>query len=124
MGQAARYHAEEFRNARDNYYTEGAEIQGQWHGQLAAQWELSGPVDETHFQRLAQGHHPITDETLVRHRGTRPRAETADGHPVQTMEHRAGWDFTFSAPKSVSLTALVGGDDRVRGASLCGRRGD
>jgi len=30
------------------------------------------------------------------------------------MEHRAGWDATFSAPKSVSLTALVGGDDNVR----------
>ena len=114
-GQAARYHAEEFRNARDNYYTEGAEILGQWHGQLAATWELSGPVDETHFQRLAQGHHPITDETLVRHQTARAY-ETADGHPVHTMEHRAGWDLTFSAPKSVSLTALVGGDDRVREA--------
>jgi conjugative relaxase-like TrwC/TraI family protein len=32
------------------------------------------------------------------------------------MEHRVGWDATFSAPKSVSLTALVGGDDRVREA--------
>jgi conjugative relaxase-like TrwC/TraI family protein len=32
------------------------------------------------------------------------------------MEHRAGWDATFSAPKSVSVTALVGGDDRVREA--------
>src|ERR1039457_3930297 len=30
------------------------------------------------------------------------------------MEHRAGWDATFSAPKSVSLTALVGADERVR----------
>jgi conjugative relaxase-like TrwC/TraI family protein len=29
------------------------------------------------------------------------------------MAHRAGWDATFSAPKSVSLTALVGGDPRV-----------
>ncbi|MGC9223653.1 MAG: MobF family relaxase, partial [Terracidiphilus sp.] len=28
----------------------------------------------------------------------------------------AGWDATFSAPKSVSVTALVGGDDRVREA--------
>ena len=26
-------------------------------------------------------------------------------------EIRAGWDATFSAPKSVSLTALVSGDD-------------
>jgi conjugative relaxase-like TrwC/TraI family protein len=30
------------------------------------------------------------------------------------MEHRAGWDATFSAPKTVSLAALVGGDERVR----------
>jgi conjugative relaxase-like TrwC/TraI family protein len=36
------------------------------------------------------------------------------GGTVSTMGHRAGWDATFSAPKSVSLTALVGGDDRVR----------
>src|SRR6185312_15649198 len=35
---------------------------------------------------------------------------------VTTMEHRAGWDATFSAPKTVSLTALVGGDERVRKA--------
>ena len=39
-----------------------------------------------------------------------------EGKTVKTMEHRAGWDATFSAPKSVSLTALVGGDDRVREA--------
>ncbi len=32
------------------------------------------------------------------------------------MEPRAGWDATFSTPKSVSLTALVGGDERVREA--------
>ena len=32
------------------------------------------------------------------------------------MEHRAGWDATFSAPKSVSITALVGGDERLREA--------
>jgi conjugative relaxase-like TrwC/TraI family protein len=38
------------------------------------------------------------------------------GDTVRSMEHRAGWDATFSAPKSVSLTALVGGDDRVKEA--------
>jgi len=38
------------------------------------------------------------------------------GDKVTTMEHRAGWDATLSAPKSVSLTALVGGDERVREA--------
>src|SRR6202021_3964807 len=42
--------------------------------------------------------------------------EGADGKTVAPVEHRAGWDATFSAAKSVSLTALVGGDDRVRDA--------
>ena len=41
----------------------------------------------------------------------------AEEHGKQgTLEHRAGWDATFSAPKSISLTALVGGDPRVREA--------
>jgi conjugative relaxase-like TrwC/TraI family protein len=39
-----------------------------------------------------------------------------DGTTTKAVEHRAGWDATCSAPKSVSLTALVGGDDRVREA--------
>jgi conjugative relaxase-like TrwC/TraI family protein len=42
--------------------------------------------------------------------------KNADGSTTKSVEHRAGWDATFSAPKSVSLTALVGGDDRVREA--------
>ena len=42
--------------------------------------------------------------------------EGKNGKEITTVEHRAGWDVTFSAPKSVSLTALVGGDERVREA--------
>ena len=41
---------------------------------------------------------------------------TTRGERATTMEHRAGWDATFSPPKSVSLTALVGSDERVRAA--------
>jgi conjugative relaxase-like TrwC/TraI family protein len=52
---------------------------------------------------------------LVRHQTAREYVN-AQGDTVRTMEHRAGWDATFSAPKSVSLTALVGGDDRVKEA--------
>jgi len=52
---------------------------------------------------------------LVRHQTARD-TKNARGDAVTTMEHRAGWDATFSAPKSVSLTALVGGDERVREA--------
>jgi conjugative relaxase-like TrwC/TraI family protein len=114
-GQARRYHAEEFQNARDNYYTEGNVIRGVWHGQLAERWGLVGNVREDQFERLAEGQHPITGEQLVRHQTAR-ETKNARGGTVTTMEHRAGWDATFSAPKSVSLTALVGGDERVREA--------
>jgi conjugative relaxase-like TrwC/TraI family protein len=114
-GQARRYHAEEFQSARDNYYTEGDVIRGVWHGQLAERWGLAGNVREDQFERLAEGQHPITGEQLVRHQTAR-ETKNARGDTVTTMEHRAGWDATFSAPKSVSLTALVGGDERVREA--------
>jgi conjugative relaxase-like TrwC/TraI family protein len=113
--QARAYHAEEFGNARENYYTAADRIRGEWHGQLARQWSLAGAVQDEQFQRLAEGQHPLTGASLVRHRT--PCTYTNDrGHAVTTMAHRAGWDATFSAPKSVSLTALVGGDERVRRA--------
>lgn len=114
-GQAQNYHKTEFANAKANYYTEQASIVGQWHGKLAASWGLTGAADETHFQRLAQGQHPVTSAQLVQHQVKRTKTNEK-GEPQSIMEHRAGWDATFAAPKSVSLTALVGGDERVRAA--------
>jgi conjugative relaxase-like TrwC/TraI family protein len=114
-GQARAYHSEEFGNARENYYTKADEIRGEWQGKLAEQWGLRGQVREEQFHRLSEGQHPITGEQLVRHQTTREYVNE-HGEKIKTMEHRAGWDATFSAPKSVSLTALVGGDDRVREA--------
>src|SRR5713226_2807559 len=113
--QALAYHAEEFSNARENYYTQGDQIRGEWHGRLAEQWELRGEVGEEQFQRLAEGQHPVTAEQLVRHKAAREYVNE-HGQKTRTMEHRAGWDATFSTPKSVSLTALVGGDERIREA--------
>src|SRR5215469_13075017 len=113
--QAEIYHREEFANAQANYYSEGESIKGQWHGRLAEQWGLRGEVDQELFARLANGQHPSTSEQLVRRTTAREYVD-ARGETIKTMEHRAGWDATFSAPKSVSLTALVGGDDNVRRA--------
>ena len=114
-GQAQTYHKEEFANAQENYYSAGDRIRGEWHGKLATEWSLQGEVREQHFVRLAHGQHPVTGEQLVRHQTAREYLN-GRGETVSTMDHRAGWDATFSAPKSVSLTALVGGDDRVRQA--------
>lgn len=114
-GQAQRYHADEFQNARDNYYTESHVIRGVWHGQLAERWGLAGNLREDQFERLAEGQHAITGDQLVHHHTAR-ETKNARSETVTTMEHRAGWDATCSAPKSVSLTALMGGDQRVREA--------
>jgi conjugative relaxase-like TrwC/TraI family protein len=113
--QAQTYHAKEFTSAAQNYWKQDDRTLGEWHGKLAEEFGLDGAVDAEHFARLADGQHPYTAEQLVRHRVVQ-EYERADGKAVAPVEHRAGWDATFSAPKSVSLTALVGGDNRVREA--------
>jgi conjugative relaxase-like TrwC/TraI family protein len=114
-GQAQAYHKSEFANAKENYYTEGERVRGEWQGQLAARYGLHGEVNEEQFARLSEGQHPQTGEALIRRQQAHEYIN-AQGETVRAMEHRAGWDATFSAPKSVSLTALVGGDGRVREA--------
>ena len=109
------YHKREFTSPDQNYWSEGQQVQGQWQGQLAEKFGLSGVVGAEEFQRLSEGQHPYTAEQLVMHRQSFEYAN-ADGKTVNSVQHRAGWDATFSPPKSVSLTALVGGDERIRTA--------
>jgi conjugative relaxase-like TrwC/TraI family protein len=111
--QAQNYHAKEFTAKEQNYWSQSGELQGEWQGRLASQFGLAGAVSAEDFARLSQGQHPQTGEQLIRQRASYQYMD-ADGKTVKTMEHRAGWDATFSAPKSVSLTALVGGDENVR----------
>ena len=111
--QAQNYHAKEFTAKEQNYWSQRGEIQGEWQGRLAPQFGFAGAVSAEDFARLSQGQHPQTGEQLVRQRASYQYMD-ADGKTIKTMEHRAGWDATLSAPKSVSLTALVGGDENVR----------
>ena len=114
-GQAQTYHAKEFTAKEQNYWSQQGAAIGEWQGRLQEKFELSGSVSANDFARLSQGQHPQTGEQLIQQRASYEYANTGGG-TIKTMEHRAGWDATFSAPKSVSLTALVGGDDRVREA--------
>src|SRR3984957_15153470 len=109
------YHKREFTSPDQNYWSQGQQVQGQWQGQLAERFGLSGAVGAEEFQRLSEGQHPYIAEQLVMHRQSFEYAN-ADGKTVNSVEHRAGWDATFSPAKSVSLTALVGGDERIRAA--------
>jgi conjugative relaxase-like TrwC/TraI family protein len=113
--QAQTYHVKEFASAEQNYWQQKGATLGEWHGELAKRFGLAGAVSADHFARLAQGQDPITGDQLVSHRVVH-EYHGPDGKIISPVEHRAGWDATFSAPKSVSLTALVGHDDGVRDA--------
>ena len=71
-----------------------------WHGAAARDLALGRHVKPKAFESILAGHVPGTDIRLGRAR---------DGE----HQHRPGVDITFSAPKSVSLQALVMGDERV-----------
>ena len=114
-GQAQIYHKMEFTSDTQSYYKQDGAVQGEWQGQLATKMGLSGAVTSEEFTRLTEGRNPETSEQMVKHRAAQ-EYKNPDGTTTNAVEHRAGWDATFSAPKSVSLTALVGGDERVREA--------
>jgi conjugative relaxase-like TrwC/TraI family protein len=89
--------------AQDNYYTKGSEAgdgvggPALWDGKGAKGLGLTGAVEQGQFERLLNGELP---NGVVLKRG-------------QQGKHQPGWDLTFSAPKSVSLLALVAGDSRA-----------
>lgn len=109
-GKVQSYYRAEYSSASNSYFTEGGALRGEWHGRLTPTLKLSGEVTATAFDRLAEGQHPETGEQLIKHRDT---IKTQAG---EELGHRAGWDLTFNAPKSISLTALVGGDEHLRAA--------
>ncbi len=114
-GQAQTYHSREFASEQQNYWSRERQAYSEWRGALAEEWSLRGAVRAEHFARLSEGQHPERSMQLVRHQPARTY-ENEYGREITSVEHRAGWDATFSAPKSVSLTALVGGDIGVRQA--------
>jgi conjugative relaxase-like TrwC/TraI family protein len=114
-GQAKDYYQKEYTSSRENYYSERGEVNGRWSGRLAEEWNLKGEVQSEQYERLCAGQDPHTGEQLIR-KVKSTKAVNNYGEEIITSEHRAGWDATFSAPKSVSLAALVGNDERIRAA--------
>lgn len=83
---------------RSDYYIEGQEVAGRWHGKAAELLGLSGEVQDKEYFALCDNLHPVTGEQLT---------------PRNKENRRPGFDFTFSAPKSVSVLYELSGDDRI-----------
>src|SRR5947207_11062422 len=93
---AKEYYAESLK--REDYYTEGQEVRGEWQGIGAEKLGLSGAVDQAAFDALCENRRPGTDERLTqRNKGNRI----------------VGYDFSFHCPKSVSVVYEFTRDERI-----------
>jgi conjugative relaxase-like TrwC/TraI family protein len=92
-----------------DYYAEGERVTGQWYGRAAGMLGLRGAVASHDFEAVRLGYGPSTKEFL---RIRRSADRTAvDGKKL--AQGRSLYDLTISAPKSVSLLAILGGDERL-----------
>lgn len=87
--------ADYYGDGADDYYAKEGEAQV-WQGKGAEALDLTGEVGRLRFQDLLHGR--VTANRSIRNT---TRKDSAD---------RLGIDLTFSAPKSISIQALVGGD--------------
>ncbi|MGI9296519.1 MAG: MobF family relaxase [Gammaproteobacteria bacterium] len=83
----------------------GPDVPSEWTGRGAAKLGLEGPVDATIFKEFLEGQLPYGGPKL---------GVMRDGE----IQHRPGWDLTFSAPKSASILYEVGGDKRIFDAHM------
>ncbi|EDU9840518.1 conjugative transfer relaxase/helicase TraI [Salmonella enterica subsp. enterica] len=81
----------------DNYYASGS-LESRWMGEGAERLGLKGEVASADMDAVRQGRLPDGSDL----------SRMVDG----VNKHRSGYDLTFSAPKSVSVMALVGEDRR------------
>jgi conjugative relaxase-like TrwC/TraI family protein len=84
----------------EEYYAGGAEARGTWIGSAGTSLGLSGPVEGNALRHVLAGLDPLDGSPL-----------RASSSPVKV----AGFDLTFSAPKSVSVLFGIG-DRQLRAA--------
>lgn len=88
------------KHARADYYRNGGEPAGRWHGKGAEALGLVGQVKPEEFRNLFAGKSPDGSRFLTqRQRHTKVQKNLKRVRST----HKAGWDFVFSAPKSVSV---------------------
>ena len=85
-----------------DYYLATGTTPPVWEGALAPALGLTGPPTQEHLQKVLDGYHPITGESLVQRR-------------LKGNERRQGVDIVASAPKSLSILGAMGFDDRIPG---------
>ena len=83
-----------------DYYSQGMKVEGRCFGRMCADVGLieGTTITDAQFERVASNHHAETGAQLTAR---------------MAADRRAGFDATFNAPKSVSIQACLGGDNRL-----------
>jgi conjugative relaxase-like TrwC/TraI family protein len=97
---------------QSDYYDQNRAVKGEWHGRGAELLGLKGEVTSEDFEAVRQGFDPQTGEFLRQRHG----ADRIASNGAEQSKARSLYDMTFSAPKSVSVMAGVGGDERLAAA--------
>ncbi len=95
---AGRYYTDAVARGREDYYAGAGEAKGRWAGVSSGWLGLAGEVEEGDFGQLMRGLDPRDGRAL----------RQSQGHG-----DTAGFDVTFSAPKSVSVLYGVGDRETV-----------
>src|SRR6266536_998465 len=82
---------------QSDYFDQNRTVEGQWHGRGAELLGLKGEVMSDDFEAIRQRH----------------SADRMASNGAEQSKARSLYDLTFSAPKSVSVMAIVGGDERL-----------
>ncbi|MEW6581193.1 MAG: MobF family relaxase [Actinomycetota bacterium] len=119
------YYEDSVARAREDYYAGRGEARGRWVGSGAERLGLSGEVADGALSAVLRMKHPATGEELRRppkERTTRVmRIDPATGESVEvevTLKPVAGFDLTFSVPKSLSVLEAVADPDSRGGRHI------
>ena len=93
---AKEYFAESLK--REDYYSEGQEVSGDWNGMAAQKLGLSGAVTTADFESLCDNEKPGTKERLTQR---------------NKSNRTVGYDFNFHCPKSGSVAYEFTQDERI-----------
>ncbi len=90
--------------AQENYYTQGQGLtNSEWLGKAAENQGLNGQIQEKYFYNAYQALDPDGN----------PLRKQQNYRKQSKRQNRPGTDVTLSAPKSISVAALVFGDQQI-----------
>jgi conjugative relaxase-like TrwC/TraI family protein len=102
VGGAEEYYLSLVAQGRDEYYTGSGEAPGTWMGRGTADLGLTGQVTPEDLRAILAAISPTSGDQL--------------GHFRRSGNRVAGFDLTFSAPKSVSLLYALGSPEQAAAA--------